>query len=311
MTMYWPAILIAMIAAPIPSESPTTQQIKAYLPESVGEWRLSEGPTRYDLKMVYDYMDGAIDVYRRYAFAQLFVAGYRSGEAHIIAELYDMTIPQDAYGFSTADLTGEPVDVASGALYDYGAVRFRRNRYFVRVYDDAGGDANREAVLAVAKAISNAIPDDPTLPPVIERFAKLPLAPRNIRYFHHIDNLNDVYYVSTDNVLLLSEKTEAVMADCTMSGKPLKVVVIRYPDKESRAKAIARFRKEALTDKAIADKEGMVYEKVEDAGYWALQPLDGREKEVWLIVCLDAANPEQCRKAIGAVATLKSKGGED
>jgi hypothetical protein len=287
------------------AQLPTVNDVKPYYPAEIFGWKLVDGPTMYDLKTIYDYMDGAADKYRRYELAQLFVAKYTKGEAKIVIEMFDMTRPEEAFGVNSTHLEGNAPPIDRDAKYDFGAVRFWRGRYFMKVYDDAGGDANRDDVITIARNISLLMPDDGAPPVLAQRIRKWGLAAVDVHYFHTSEDLNDFYYIATENVLQLGPKAEGVMADCTIAKKSFKLALIQYPDKATRAKAIAECKAKVFSKKAKTDKAGVLTEAIEKGKLWGMKAIDGRNKEIWLALVLAAPSPALCDQAIGKIGTDK------
>ena len=77
------------------------------LPDQIGDWARQDAPERYDRETIFDYIDGAGEVYRSYGFSNVFIARYaRAGTPEISLELFDMGTSEDAYGvFSYAVAT--------------------------------------------------------------------------------------------------------------------------------------------------------------------------------------------------------------
>ena len=82
------------------------------LPRSVGAWTQSGGPKFVGPKDIFNYMDGAGELYLGYRFKRLEVQLYSSADqGEILVELYWMECPDDAYGLLSGDWGGEAVDL--------------------------------------------------------------------------------------------------------------------------------------------------------------------------------------------------------
>ncbi|MCJ7628218.1 MAG: hypothetical protein MUO50_07495, partial [Longimicrobiales bacterium] len=71
------------------------------LPKTIGEWVKQDAPLTYDRETIFDYINGAGEVYRSYAFSHVLVDRYeRSGaqDQGVTVELFDMGNPEDAFG---------------------------------------------------------------------------------------------------------------------------------------------------------------------------------------------------------------------
>ena len=299
------ALFILTLGAAAAAQLPTVNDVKPYYPSDIFGWKLSDGPTMYDLKTIYDYMDGAADKYRRYALAQLFVAKYTKGEGKIVIEMFDMTRPEEAFGINSTHLEGNAPPIEHDAKYDFGSVHFWRGRYFMKVYDDAGGDANRDDVITIADNISRLMPDEGAPPILAQRVRKWGLGAVDVHYFHTSEDLNDFYYIATENVMQLGPKAEGVMADCTIAKKHFKLALIQYPDKAMRAKAVTECRAKVFSKKAKTDTAGVLTEAIEKGKFWGLKAIDGRKGEIWLALVLAAPTPAICDQAIPKIGSDK------
>ncbi|MFQ6098966.1 MAG: hypothetical protein ACE5O2_14650, partial [Armatimonadota bacterium] len=119
--------------------------------------------------------------------------------------------------------------------------------------------------------------------------------------FHTYDILNALYYVSTANVLHLSEKTDGVLADCTFDGQKVKVLFIRYPSVRLRDRACADFCDQVLGVQASPD--GVATDELEPGKYAGVRRPTGRRGQAFLALCFEAATPETCRSVLNALAT--------
>jgi hypothetical protein len=82
------------------------------LPKTVCGFSQCETPRKILAKGLFDYMDGAGELYLGYRFKHLDVYEYaRPGEEKILVELYWMETSDDAFGLLSGDWDGEPVDI--------------------------------------------------------------------------------------------------------------------------------------------------------------------------------------------------------
>ena len=80
-------------------EKTEMMDITQFFPAQAGDWHLESKPQSFSRDSIFAYMDGAGEVYRMYDFQILWVGTY-TNPAHpdITVEIFDMGIPQDAYG---------------------------------------------------------------------------------------------------------------------------------------------------------------------------------------------------------------------
>jgi hypothetical protein len=210
---------------------------------------------------IFEYMDGAGELYLGYRFDRLDVYAYRAASRpDILAEVYRMETPDDAFGLLSLDWGGEAVDSAMGwtplpaegttarprALYGEGLLRLCAGRVYARILAERETPESRKAVLDLGRAVVSGLERTPAP----ELFSTLPealtegwiLRRDSVAYFRSHLVLNSIYYVSAENLFDLGLETEAVTAVYAGSrGGPdaaqrLRWLRIRYPDRR-RAQA--------------------------------------------------------------------------
>lgn len=227
------------------------------LPAKAGVWTRSGKPQIITAKGIFDYMDGAGELYIGYRFRLLDVVDYTSADQDDIqVEIYWMESPDDAFGLLSNDWGGEPVDIAGAggskgsvapahrALYGAGLLRLASGDLYARIMAFRAGDASRNAVVEIARSIEAGrdAAAQPglldLLPPEVASHYR-PRADR-LCYFRSHLVLNSVYFLSTANLLNLGLKTEAVTVpyESSSMGKRVsfRTLLIRYPvGSEARA----------------------------------------------------------------------------
>jgi len=250
------------------------------LPRSVGAWTQSDGPKFVGPQDIFDYMDGAGELYLGYRFKRLEVRRYGSADqGEILVELYWMESSDDAYGLLSGDWGGEALDLhlpESGsssaaatdgprALYGAGLLRLWSDNLFARVMADHETDASTKAVEALGQAIARG--RSTPLRPVLIR--EIP-ARVGSRFFLHPDRvtflrshlmLNSVYFLSSENLLDLGPDCEVAAitygqgpAKSTGNAKPVRLVLARYANAAAAAKALHHFRETYLPEKLNGPK---------------------------------------------------------
>jgi hypothetical protein len=245
-------------------------------PGAVLSWSRADSPRLVGPADVFDYMDGAGELYLAYGLVRLEVYEYTSpDEAPITAEIYTLRSPDDAYGLLSLDWDGDPVRLdprwpgdPPRALYGYGLLRAWSNDVYLRVLAASETPAARAAVLEIGRAVVSGRPSGP--PPAI-----LSAVPATVGTGYALRGdrtaflrshlvLNSVYFLGTENLLNLGPETEAVFASYERpEGKgKLRVLVVRYPCEAGAGEALARFAA-AYLRRAVSSEEATT-EHVED-----------------------------------------------
>ena len=251
------------------------------LPDAAGGWRACGAVRTYDCAHIFDYIDGAGELYLAYDFRDVAVRDYeKPGAPKITADVYRMSTSRDAYGVYSHE---RPVNEAPdrsfadiGQERDYGAglLRFWKGKFFVRVLADRETPGSKTAVLAIGRAASKAITQTGDPPDLIKQVPSRALIARSVRYFHKHTVLNFHYYLSDANILDLGEKTDAVLAQYKLdSGKP-RLLMVRYPSTKAASAAFSKFTRVYFKDKPLS-KAPIRVESVERGEYVGAK-LDGR-----------------------------------
>ncbi len=273
---------------------------KTFFPHA-GPWKL-KGSRAFDDKTIYDYMNGAADPYMNFTYKQLYVGQYENRDKRIVVEVYDMGSPAEAYGAFTLDVEGTPIPIGTEAAQTEGALRVWKDRFFIKIFDFAAGPLPAADAKLIGEAVAGRIEAAGEKPAILGLIPPS-LKPSMFRYFHMDQTLQDIYYVSTKNVLELSAKTEGAWAEIELDGARPKVAVIRYPDAAARDKAWKGFCEAAFTQTAAG--AGPIYtEQIKPDESTGIRKFAGAGGELLLALCFEAKNREQCTRI------LQTLGGE-
>lgn len=251
-----------------PAESPVR------LPAAAGGWKLKGQSRVITAKTIFDYMDGAGELYIGYRFQQLEVHEYASkGADDILVELYWMASSDDAFGLLSGDWGGETVSLkpSSGtaggpagarawprALYGAGLLRLWSDNLYARILAQTETSASRSAVLEIGRAIAAGRRDpQPSrlalrMPGQVE--PSFSLQRDRLCFFRSHLVLNSVYFLSPSNILDLGLDTEAALASYkgTAQGtrkSAVRLLAIRYSKAEAGRAALAHFIRIYLPEK--------------------------------------------------------------
>jgi hypothetical protein len=266
---------------PVPAAPRAATGEAVRLPERVAAFTRAPELRRIGPAGIFEYMDGAGELYLAYRFDHLDVAEYTSPESgDILVELYWMRDPDDAYGLLSQDWGGDPwvlgvpLPPPPRALYGAGLLRLWSDTLYARVMATREGDASRDAVLALGRAIVAGRPDPPpphlvaALPAVAG--ADVHLRPETVCFLRSHLVLNSAYFVSQRDILDLGPQTEAVLAsyrrrDAGAHGSAARLLVVRYPDAGAADRALARFRAAYLPElRGAPGRNAVAYARVED-----------------------------------------------
>jgi hypothetical protein len=264
------------------------QESKPTLPKTVGAWTRPDSPQLVTAKNIFDYMDGAGELYIGYCFDHLESYEYKAQDQNnILVELYFMKTSDDAFGLLSLDWEGEPVELAGGpvqmaggpvrsskslqskatlessswprALYGEGLLRLWSDNIYARIMASQETPESKEAVLALGRSIIK----DRGSPPLPKLLQKLPdyfpedwvLGKDRTSYFRSHLVLNSIYYLGQENMLNLNLNSEAVTSPYEKKDsegkKRIHFLLVKYPDYKRARQALGHFHKVYLPEHPI------------------------------------------------------------
>jgi len=264
-------------------KSLTADDLKKLIPENISGWKAIPEDQVFNQETIFNYIDGAGEVYRSYNFQLLLARRFQQPEKpDLVVDLFDMGTSYDAFGVFTHDREGEKVDVGQMAVYKGGLLSFWKDRFFVSVYAEDETPKTREAVLALGRQIDSSINREGKLPDLLALLPSAGLDHDTISYFHTHHILNYHFYVSEENILELGSETEAVLARYKTSGRqPIYLLIVRYPDEGKALYAWNIFCKNYMPEARIPGEI-----RVED-GSWTMAKQRGRLLTVVFQSCPD------------------------
>ena len=260
------------------------------LPERIDTWTRSDSAVTYDRETIFDYINGAGEVYRSYAFSQVVVVVYSSPDGpDITVELFDMGTPADAYGVFSYAREQEESGIGGGYEQRGRVLCFWQDRYYVCVVSEERSADSGRVLSEVAKAISENLPPAADPPQLVALLPSEGLVASSERFFHLHQSLNYHYYLARENILNLSPETDAVLARYAPGSTYL--LLIRYPGDEEAAAAVSSFKQAYLTD--AGEAQAVETENGKFVSY--------RNRDGFVVVVLDADSETA---AIGLLQTM-------
>jgi len=249
-----------------------------FLPDEINGWEAKGPDMIYDPETIFDYIDGAGEVYRAYNFKKLFVRRYgKQGRPDIVADCFDMGSSHDAFGVFTHDLEGEDSGIGQGSAYSAGLLSFWKSHFFISLYTEEETPETKEAVLSLGRKIAESVSGEGSKPDLIRLFPADGFNEQSVHYFHNHLVLNYHFFVADENILLLDQQTEAALGTYRDNEEKYRLLIIRYLAADKAAEAYKIFIQNYMPD---AKAPGLV--KTED-GKWTA----ARVEEEFLIIAFD------------------------
>jgi len=216
------------------------------LPLEAAGWKWDGKDLNYNRRTIFDYIDGAGELYLAYNFQAVRVRRFeKPGQPSIIAELFDMGSSEDAYGVFSFERQDEDAGIGQGSEFGGGLLRFWKGKFFVSVYAEGESPEVHPAILDVGREVANSIEATGPVPQLINVLpgGKAGLVEKAVRYVHSHVLLNQRFFVANQNILRLNAKTGAVLAPYLREGKKIHLLLIRYSTAQEAEEALQSFKK--------------------------------------------------------------------
>jgi hypothetical protein len=205
-----------------------------------GAWK-KNGPTKvFRSEDLYGHINGGAEAFLELGFDQLTVQKYQDGANELTVELYRMTDPTAARGIYLARCGKETPDPALKERHTASRqqILLQRNRYYLVLYNTAGGAANAPMLVKAAQAIVPKLPADAPVPAL----ALLPpagLVPGSARIIRGPVGLQALYTLGDGDILQLGGNITGAAGDYKDAGGAITLIVVDYP---TPAAATAAFK---------------------------------------------------------------------
>ena len=251
-------------------------------PEVAG-WKLSEDIQTFVPKTLYEYINGAADLYLTYDFVELKVGEYSNDrKGSVTVEIYRHKSPTLAFGVYSQERPSNPSLVSMGAqgYVDENLLNFLSGSYYVKINSYNTGAEDRVILQSFAKKVMENLDEKGTLPPILSSFPE----EGKIR--------NSEKFVAK-NFLGYSFLHSAFIAEYGLSGKKFKLFLIQAGDKNECKSMVQRYLQQIKNPEKEV-KEGR--HTLSDPHHGVID-LSWKGRYVWGV--LDLANADLRSKYLG------------
>jgi hypothetical protein len=229
--------------------SQSLDELYSALPDELDGWKKASSPDAYDKTNLFDYIDGGAELYISYNFQKLLAVRYKgAGDEEIVIDMFDMGSSYNAYGLFSHGREREDGLAGQGSEYNAGLLAFWKDRFYISILAYPETEAKRAIILGLGRKLAGAVPQNGDLPPVLGLLPKPGLIPESVRYFHHYIWLNSHFFIANENILLIDDETQAVLAKYKTEAKPMPLLVALYPDEAKATEAEQSFLRNYLKD---------------------------------------------------------------
>lgn len=226
--------------------SPTDEcsRLATFESNEVSGWKLAPPVSTYDKKSIFDYINGAAELYFAYDFRAVAATEYQNGETSIMIDVYDMTASESAFGIYSLNRYPEAnyVDIGNEGILTGTALDFWKGRYFCKVYSFDVSEKYQNDVINFGNRLASKIQEAGEEPTVLGSLPQNGLIPRTAKFFSKKLGLDNIRYVSEENVFNLGAETKGVVAEYQVDDTAnFQLFIIEYPSPEEASSAFEMY----------------------------------------------------------------------
>lgn len=229
-------------------------------PEIAG-WKQAGGILTFSPRKLYDYIDGAADLYLTYDFQELKVAEYQNKKrASVTVEIYRHKTPTDAFGIYSQERLSSANFLNMGAqgYIEKNILIFTQANYYVKINSFNTGAEDEEVLLTFAKKVAENLGGKGLLPPILSVFPEEGKKKNSEKFI-------------AKNFLGYSFFHSGFTADYDLSGKKFKLFVMEGANQEDCRRMIRKY----------LEKVGKPRENIGEGHYTLQDPYHGEMDFSW------------------------------
>lgn len=275
----------------------SAQELTSLLPDKINGYEVSGQDKYYTPENLFSYINGGAELFISYNFDKVISRTYiMEGQPRIVAEIFDMTEPKNAFGVFSHGREVLDDSYGQGSETYEGAILFWKDRYYISVVTDRETDISKKAMEKIAGKIDESIAAEGELPAITDRIPEEDLVPESIFYFHHYIWMNAFFYISDGNFLNIDDSTDAVLAKYGQASSRYYLLMVEYETEKDAEEAYQSF-----IDNYAPELKQSSAVKLED-GKWTGSRLDKK-----LLICVfNAAERGQVERLLDKAAGKNS-----
>ncbi len=212
----------------LPVSSPAARDLR--FPDIPG-WKPSGEVQTFSPKTLYEYINGAADLYLASDFEELKVAEYgNEKKASVVVEAYRHRTPRDAFGIYSQERLpdGNFIEIGAQGYIDKNILNFVYGSYYVKLNSFDTGAEDREVLQAIAKRVAESLGEKKGLPSLLSVFPPEGRKGNSEKYL-------------TRNFLGYTFFNSVYTADYEVAGRTFKLFLIEAADKNEGRSIIQKY----------------------------------------------------------------------
>jgi len=277
-----------------PASADALVNIVSFSSDEIANWKLASPVKIYDKKTIFDYIDGAAEIYFAYDFIRVASAEYKSGTTSIMIDAYEMLSPASAFGIYSLNRYQDAnyVSIGNEGILTGTALDFWKGKYYCKAYCFDSSETYQKDVTEFGNKIASKIKENGEEPAIIKRLSPNGLIPKSAKYFTRKLGLDNIHFVADENIFKLNGETKGVVAEYDIDGNRCLSFIIEYPSAQKAELAFQSYIKH-LSEKAKPVALDDLNDKIkvfESDGKFASVKIDGQALSgFWDVESLDTA----------------------
>jgi len=194
-------------------EEESVSSLHSLLPDVV-TWKIPEAPQDYFPETLFEYINGAAEIYLSYDFKELTVGQYEKGDsnASLIMEIYDMGNEKNSFGIYSAERFPDSqfISIGNQGYLEEETLNFIVGKYYVKLLCFDSGEESANFLKLFAQNVVKSAKDKGSLPPILAFFPKQGLVRNSEKFILR----NFMGYSFLHNGYLANYKLEDLEFDC-------------------------------------------------------------------------------------------------
>jgi hypothetical protein len=180
---------------------------------------------------LYEYIDGAAELFRQYGFRALIHRVYEAGPAEVTVDIYDMAEPLNAFGIYSAERSPDYrfLPVGLEGYGDAGMFTFTQGPWYAKLSLYQEGEPDSALLFDMAQKLSQRMGPAGSFPPVFSSFPEKGLVSHSERYVR-------------ESPLGYSDLGSAYSADYSENGQTLQLLAAPAGSPQEAVKRVEKLR---------------------------------------------------------------------
>jgi len=256
---------------------------------SIENWTLKDKPDIYTPDNLYEYINGAADVFLAYDFQKLATITYENKEQHsFTVDIYQHSNDVTGFGIYSQEkpLKGSFLSIGTQGYYEQGVLNFFKGSYYVKISGFDLGSEDKQILTNAAKKIAAQLEGTADFPTIVKCFPKKNIKPNSEAYIHM-------------NFLGHSFLHSAFTAEYESEGRGFKAFIMQTKDSKGVQEIIDKYLA-FVKGKGIAVEKNNNYYRFQDPYYRSsgMMNMKIEKNYLWGMFCKNPSTAQSMIKEI-------------